>query len=496
MENELIRDVAIYLRKSRGDVDTDLAKHRMALIELCKKMRVNFKEYAEIGTSDSIQDRPVFCELLKDIEQELYDAVAVMDIDRLGRGDDQDWGRIEKSFREAEVFIITPDKIYDWENESDEFQLDVKKFFARLEYKQITKRLRRGKTLGAKGGKWTNGKPPYPYIYNKIKQQLDVDKEKYKVYRQIIDMALSGVPANQIAWELNKLGIKSPGGSYWHNNAVYRLLKDQTHLGKVVFAKQKGSGHKNRKTKPLKMINENDWIIVDGQHEALKTQEEHDRIMELLAKRKIIPTAARHGAFVLSGLVHCGKCGYGMGITYNGKNHIEYIKKCQHHSPIGEKCDNPGTNTDIIVQSVFDELEKYENKILNSSDDVNDNETELIKSALIQKQRILQKDENALDNLIEMREDGEITKDKYLQRKKIREENINKTKKEVQELQERFKKREQATNKKRLQNIKEFRKLWETADSAQLKNQFLKTIVDSIDYTRDGDNIHIHVNFL
>ncbi|WP_055669113.1 zinc ribbon domain-containing protein [Desnuesiella massiliensis] len=185
-----------------------------------------------------------------------------------------------------------------------------------------------------------------------------------------------------------------------------------------------------------------------------------------------------------------------MGITYNGKNHIEYIKKCQHHDPIGNKCDNPGIRTDVIVQAIFNELEKYENEIMNSSTDVSENETELIKSALTQKQKDLQKNEKALDNLIEMREDGEITKDKYLQRKKIREESMNKIKKEIEELQERLLKREQATNQKRLYNIQEFRRLWKTADSPQLKNQFLKTIIDRIDYIRTGDNIQVHVNFL
>lgn len=99
-----------------------------------------------------------------------------------------------------------------------------------------------------------------------------------------------------------------------------------------------------------------------------------------------------------------------MGITYNGKNHIEYIKKCQHHDPIGNKCDNPGIHTDVIVQAIFNELEKYEDEIMNSSTDVSENETELIKSALTQKQKDLQKNEKALDNLIEMREDGEIRK--------------------------------------------------------------------------------------
>jgi len=66
-----IDDVAIYLRKSRGDIDTDLEKHRLLLEERCKEIGANYIEYAEIGTSDSIEDRPAFMELLQDIRLDL-----------------------------------------------------------------------------------------------------------------------------------------------------------------------------------------------------------------------------------------------------------------------------------------------------------------------------------------------------------------------------------------------------------------------------------------
>jgi site-specific DNA recombinase len=431
-QQKRIDDVAIYLRKSRGDIDTDLEKHRLLLEERCKEIGANYTEYAEIGTSDSISDRPAFMELLQDISLDLFDAVAVVDIDRLGRGGDRDWADIEETFRDSEIYIITPDDIYNWSDDNDEFELDVRKFIARMEYKQTIKRLRRGKIMGAKQGRWTNGTPPYPYTYNRQTRQLDIDQEKYKVYRQIVGMALDGIPANKIAWELNRLGIPSPGGKSWSNVAVYRLLKDKTHMGKIVFAKQEGSGHKNKKTKPLTTFPEDEWIIIDGLHEPVKTQEEHDKIEELLAKRRMIPKAARSGAYVLSGLVYCGDCGYRMGNTRNGKNKKEYLKKCQHRDPLGKRtCNNPGVDTDIIIKEVFNQLDEYEREIKKMGGDIDTGETKLLKIALEEKSKELEKQERALDTLIEMREEQEITKDKFLERKEIREENILKVKREI-----------------------------------------------------------------
>lgn len=491
MDN-IIQDVAVYLRKSRGDIESDLEKHRLALDELCKKIGIqNSEEYAEIGTSDSIQDRPEFTRLLQSIKQGLYDAVAVMDIDRLGRGDDEDWGRIEKIFRQHEVLSITPRKVYDLENDED-LEFDFLKFCSRIEYKQTSKRLRRGKILGAKQGKWTNGRPPFPYTYNREKQMLEVDEEKRKVYRFMIEKALEGLSAEEISWMLNKLGHKSPGKKYWSNVAVYRLLGDQTHLGKIVIGKQKGSGHINKKTKPLKIFPEEDWQIYEGLHEPLKTQEEHEKILELIAKRKIIPKRARQGTYALSGLVYCARCGHSMQFTRNGKTDVEYVKICQHSDPFGERCGNRGVNSEKIIDAIFQELGKYEKEIQNETYDVG-NEVQIFQDALAQKKKALEKEKKAIDILQEQREDGEITKGRFLERKIIRENNIQKIKQEIQEINRRCARRERANNSQRLVTIEKFYEKW---DEAKNKNRLLKKILDRIDYERIGDDIYVKAHFL
>lgn len=492
----LINDVAIYLRKSHGDYDEDLSNHRLILIELCEKIGCKYTEFAEIGSSVSIQDRPEFIKMLEEIKQGLYDAVAVVDIDRLGRGDEGDWSKIERILREAEILIITPDKVYDLENENDEFQFDVKKFFARLEYKQISKRFRRGKVAGAKRGKWTNGKPPYPYQYNPELKRLEVNEEKRPVYRLIINLGLQGQTAEKIAWKLNEIGYKSPGGKHWSSTAIYRLLRDETHLGKIIISKTKGSGHKKKKTKPLKKIDKEDWIIVDGEHEKLKSIEEHQKICELFAKRKIIPRASRRGAFLFSGLVYCGKCGYSMQFTYNGISRIEYVKKCQKTDPYGKRCGNQGLNTKILEKAIFDELKKYEEEIINKKYDVNSNELEVLLQAITQKEKDLLKERKALDTLQEQRENQEISKERFLERKAIREENLKKLKKEIGEYKERLEKREHTSNEKRLSSIKGFYNLWDISEDTPEKNKYLKAIIDKISYTRDGNKINVKINFL
>lgn len=492
----VIQDAAIYLRKSRGDIECDLEQHRLILRELCKKLGIrSYNEYAEIGTSNSIEDRPKFTEMLQDVKRGLFDAVLVIDIDRLGRGNDEDWGKIERILQENEVIIITPEKTYDWENENDGLMLDTKKYLAKIEYRGIVTRFRRGKTARAKLGHWSNGKPPYPYLYDRETRTIVVDENKRKVYRYMVEKALEGYSADEIAWDLNRQGHKSPGGKHWSNVAVYRLLCSEIHLGKIVYGKTRGSGHKNKKTRPLKKLPKSDWIVVDGFHKSLKTQAEHEKILELIAKRKIIPKAARRGAFTLSGLVHCGKCGRSMQFTYNGVSDVEYVKKCQHSDPFGNRCGNRGVNTKVIVDAIFTELKKYEDQI-RSTNCSPSNETEMLQNAINNKRNAIIKHQRAMDILQEQREDGEISKERFIERKEVRETNLANLRQEIAELTKRCTLRENMSNAQRLKTIEEVSVQWSKLDSKEEKNRLLKTILDRIDYERNGDDIHIKVHFL
>jgi site-specific DNA recombinase len=98
-KNYIIRYVAIYIRKSRAESLEDLEKHRMVLIELCKKNHFKYVGYMEVGTSDSIDLRPKICKLLREVEESVYDAVCVVEYDRLGRGDLGEQDRLKKAFK-------------------------------------------------------------------------------------------------------------------------------------------------------------------------------------------------------------------------------------------------------------------------------------------------------------------------------------------------------------------------------------------------------------
>ncbi len=109
---------------------------------------------------------------LQDVEADLFDAVFVMDYDRLSRGDLEAQGKIRRILKNSVTKVITPTKVYDFNNEEAELINDIEGVFSRREYRMIRRRLNRGKKRGAKNGNWTNGKPPFPYVYNPLTKTL------------------------------------------------------------------------------------------------------------------------------------------------------------------------------------------------------------------------------------------------------------------------------------------------------------------------------------
>jgi DNA invertase Pin-like site-specific DNA recombinase len=86
-----------------------------------------------------IECRSQFKRLLKDIENDFYDAVVVMDYDRFSRDDKENRARVEKILQQSNALIVTPQRVYDLNGEDQEPFTDIKGVFARYEYRTNSK---------------------------------------------------------------------------------------------------------------------------------------------------------------------------------------------------------------------------------------------------------------------------------------------------------------------------------------------------------------------
>ena len=99
--------VAIYLRKSRSDIEDEkkalasgevydtLQRHRKELLTFARKNKLKIVDiFEEVVSGDTIEARPEVQSLLENAKDGKYDGVLVVAYDRLGRGDKMDQGLI------------------------------------------------------------------------------------------------------------------------------------------------------------------------------------------------------------------------------------------------------------------------------------------------------------------------------------------------------------------------------------------------------------------
>ena len=120
-----MEEYAVYLRKSRADIELEavtkedtLRRHKTLLQDLAKNRSLKIVEYyEEVVSGETIADRPEMQRLLRDIYQNKYTGVLVVEIERLARGDTKDQGIVADAFKYTDTLIITPTKTYDPNND-------------------------------------------------------------------------------------------------------------------------------------------------------------------------------------------------------------------------------------------------------------------------------------------------------------------------------------------------------------------------------------------
>lgn len=379
---------------------------------------------------------------------------------------------------------------------------DVKSFIGNQEYKAIKRRLRAGKKAGALKGYWVNGKAPYGYVYSHKSKKLEPDTEgnpsPSEVIGSIYNDAYAGASTSDIAFTLNRKGILSPNGAYWNNTTITRMLKQEIYLGKTIYGKSSGSGHKNKKTTPLKIKEKSEWIVVNNAHEPLVAQEIFDNVQEQLNRRNNVIATRKSKVSSLSGLVKCGSCGAGLYIQRkdNGRN---IIKSCWRKDPFGKKCGNKGISESKVIDAILTEIKKYRDDVAEILDKGQGDNNQRI--SILEDINSLEKElkviSSKFERIADLLEDEVYTKEVYLERK---DKLIQKQKDVENDLiikQNQLKKQDAVEDKDKLALLDivltNFDKIIEEKDF----NKLFKSIISHVDLKKESTNDEgkVTVNF-
>lgn len=314
---------AVYLRKSRADLEDEsrghrdtLARHQAALLALAERLHLIVGQiYPEVVSGETIASRPQLQSLLYDLEQGRWDAVLVMEVARLTRGSQIDQGIIANAFKYTHTLIITPDKIYDPCNAADEDMLDFGMFFSRFEWKAINKRQQAGRRASSQEGKYIGSTPPYGYLRQKLTGEkgwtLTPDPETAPIVQRVFDL-LTKVQLSQyaIAQRLNAEGIPAPRGGTWTTATIQRLVRNAHYAGYITAAyRPRVKSIQGGAVVLSRPVNPNAQHY-PGRHTALVSPEQFADAARLLSQNKRPPAPHIPGLHnPLSGLVVCSVCG-------------------------------------------------------------------------------------------------------------------------------------------------------------------------------------------
>ncbi len=480
--------VAIYLRKSRQDEEAEkkgehetLNRHRSTLLKLAKEQNLNVIEIKEeIVSGESVSYRPKMIELLEEVRNKKYDAVLVMDIDRLGRGNMQDQGLILDTFKQSKTKIITPRKVYDLSNEWDEEYSEFEAFMARKELKLITRRMQRGKIKSVEEGKFIATNAPYGYkiIYEGKERKLVIDEEKAEVVKMIFDMYSRGLGAYKIASQLNALGLKTSTGRTFYEKAIRDIIKNKIYCGYIVWNKVE------RKKNSTRIRDEEELIEAKGLHEPIISEELWIKANNIRINRST-PSVADNKILTnpLAGLVRCKCCGLLMtcNSSTSKEGYVKYLrcKNCNN---------NRGVKLHVIEKEILDYLAKLLYLYKNNFDEISivkeESKEDKYSKMLISLEKEAIKLNNQKDNLHDLLERGIYDVDTYLNRSKILTEKIEINKQSIDNIKLKLKQEKEVNLSfdSLVPDIEFLLDRYDLLENISEKNKLLKTVIDEIIY--------------
>lgn len=494
---------AIYLRKSRADLEAEklgegetLARHKKILTELAARKGLYVEKiYQEIVSgAESIKDRKEIQKLIDDCYAGKYRGIIIIEVTRLSRGSQGDAQIIMDCLKYANrnngLLVITPTKVYDVaHNSDDEEYMEFELFMSRREYKMIKRRMDRGRTQAVVEGNYMGSYRPYGYdiLKTKTARTLIPNAEEAPIVKQIFEWTVKdNLTPGKIARRLTTMGVPTYSGeAEWNTATIKTILTNPTYAGKV-----KWNDRMQVKT------------MVDGELVTSRPRSNHtDHYMEYDGKHKqhalvdeetFRDAAARFHSDKtksglklinpLAGIFVCKNCGKMMAYQpYNTRPETDprYL-----HRP-SQICKVKSVVAKDVINAVIHGLNQYIEDFEVKVDNLPDVDENTILGQLETLQGELKKAEKKLAKLFDAWEDEKISDNEFVERKAVNTERIESIKKRMDDLEDSIPEKEEYTEKIMLLSDALNALNDETLD-ADIKNEYLKRIVDKIEFSREN----------
>lgn len=440
--------------------------------------------YTDEGiTGTSAQKRPQFMKMIEDAGDGEFDLILTREVARFARNtvDTLQYTRSLKA-KGVEVFFINDNiKTFDGDGE---LRLTIMATLAQDESRKTSIRVKCGQQTSMDNGVfYGNGNI---LGYDRVGKDMVINPEQAKTVRMIYDWYLDGVGIRAIKFKLEQAGrLTAMEKSNWHESNISKILQNSFYCGIITYHKEYTPDFLEQKK--IRNFGEIELTKTRGTHEPIITEEEFERVQEMIAKRrKELPNngagkrrqiGEKQPGDVWTELLIC-ECGHKFNrkVWHRVEDDVQYGYQCyssirtgtvttrmRKGLPIDDICKIPmiaGWKLQMMVKNIFREYLHNTAEVLALAEamlekHIDDEEPQTDNNRLIeQKQAEDEKLNKRLHSLIEMRADGEITRDIFKAKKQEIEDRLLAIQNELSQLQPQEEAIDDATHDEKIKILK------------------------------------------
>ncbi len=351
--------------RERATVETQMDLLRKFVAE--RDDMVIAKEYVDISCTGTNFERPGFEEMMQDMRNGLINCIIVKDLSRLGRNYVETGNYIERVFPFFGVRFIAVTDGYDSDKPGEELLMPLKNMINEMYVKDLSRKMKTAHRAYWKNGEYSSGAVPYGYV--NIDRHLYPDDKVKGTVQEIFRLFLQGSSMKEIArrmsqkeinpkaYKMLRFGHEVPAdfNTKWNYVTVRTILTNYAYVGDSVHNRYKRVNGKQVK------IPKEEWVVVEGTHEALVSREDFERVQELLAgnAERFHSTHGEngydHARFNFLGKkIICADCGKVMGFRTEGVKHDKKFYRCKTYlQSTHGSCTNHKVSLEEVNQAVF-----------------------------------------------------------------------------------------------------------------------------------------------
>lgn len=356
---------AIYARFSsdnQRDESIDAQVH--AIKEFAKSNDIVIVEqYIDRAKSATTDNRPDFQRMIKDSEKGDFQLVLVHKLDRFARNrkDSITYHAVLKRHR---VSLLSVLEQFDEDKPESVLLQSVLEGLNEFYSRNLAREVKKGLDENARKGLHTGGKPALGYDIDPETRKYIINEHEAAAVRLMFQMVIDGHSYSAIIERLNSEGYKTKKKQAFGRNSIYDILHNPKYKGEYIFHRTSGPDPYTKKRNSHRENAPEDMIIIQNGVPAIISEEDFDKVQQLLEKRRYRSYHSKRNkeVYLLSGKMFCGVCGcryVGNRKSSSGNRgpHITY--RCNHRGR-GTKtaCKNREVNRDYVEGFVIKQLEK------------------------------------------------------------------------------------------------------------------------------------------